>query len=180
MDKELLQIIKDCKKKKSKAQRKMYDRYASMVMAVCMRYMSDRERAQDMLQDSFVKLFDKIDKYDSTGNFDAWVRRLTANTCLDQLRKDKKQLMDVHIDDVQIDGKYSTILDKMGADDIMEVVMELPDGYRTVFNLYAVEGYSHKEIAEMMNISENTSKSQYSRAKKLLRDRLEELKIVEV
>ena len=180
MDKELLQLIEDCKKQKSKAQRKMYNKYASMVMAVCLRYMSDRQRAEDMLQDSFVKLFEKIDKYDSTGSFDAWVRRLTANTCLDQLRKDKKQLLDVHIDDVQITSKESTVLQQMNANDIMEIVRELPDGYRTVFNLYAVEGYPHKEIAEMLNISENTSKSQYSRAKKMLRDRLEELKIVEV
>jgi RNA polymerase sigma factor (sigma-70 family) len=180
MNKALNKDIEGCKKQESKSQLKLYNRYANTIMAVCYRYMGNDFKAQDMLQESFVKIFQKIEMYNSEGNFEAWIRRIAVNTCLDQLRKDKKERQNVQIEEELVGAIDSGILEEMAAEDIMDIVMEMPEGYRTVFNLYAVEGYSHKEIADKLNVSENTSKSQYSRAKKFLRDRLEELNIIDI
>merc|ERR1712113_772957 len=131
--------------------------------------MKNEAEAMDVMQDSFVKIFSKVIQYEPTGSFDGWIRRLTANTCLDQIRKNSKTKYDMDITDVNIPHYDSNVLDKLGAQDILNLLHEMPDGYRTVFNLYAVEGYTHKEIGQKLGISENTSKSQYSRAKSLLK-----------
>jgi RNA polymerase sigma-70 factor (ECF subfamily) len=133
-------------------------------------------RAQDVLQDTFVKIFAHIGNYKSEGAFEGWIKRIAVNTCLDQLRKDKKLLTDVSLDDVShklAHQDYSA--EKLMADDLLKLVQALPDGYRTVFNLFAIEGFSHQEIAQQLSISESTSKTQYLRARAYLKERIENI-----
>jgi len=143
---------------------------------VCLRYLKDQMRAQDVLQDTFVKIFAHIGNYKSEGAFEGWLKRIAVNTCLDQLRKDKKLLTDVSLDDVShklAHQDYSA--EKLMADDLLKLVQALPDGYRTVFNLFAIEGFSHQEIAQQLSISESTSKTQYLRARAYLKERIENI-----
>jgi RNA polymerase sigma-70 factor (ECF subfamily) len=138
--------------------------------------MKDQMRAQDVLQDAFVKIFTHIGNYKSEGAFEGWLKKIAVNTCLDQLRKDKKLLTDVSLDDVShklAHQDYS--VEKLMADDLLKLVQALPDGYRTVFNLFAIEGYSHQEISVQLGISESTSKTQYLRARAYLKDRIENI-----
>lgn len=174
MEEEIL--VKKCLKGDGRAQKKLFDMYAPKMMGVCLRYMKDIDKAEDALQDGFVKVFSKLNKYKGDGSLEGWIRRVIVNTCLDQLRKDQKFKANVSVDDygylVQND---EGIIDSMSEKDLLKLVERLPEGYRIVFNMFAIEGYSHKEIAEELNISENTSKSQYSRARAYLRNKLEEI-----
>jgi RNA polymerase sigma-70 factor (ECF subfamily) len=138
--------------------------------------MKDQMRAQDVLQDTFVKIFAHIGNYKSEGAFEGWLKKIAVNTCLDQLRKDKKLLTDVSLDDVSHKLAHQDyIVEKLMADDLLKLVQALPDGYRTVFNLFAIEGYSHQEISVQLGISESTSKTQYLRARAYLKDRIENI-----
>jgi RNA polymerase sigma factor (sigma-70 family) len=170
------ELILGCIAARPKAQKALFDIYAPKLYVVCLRYLKDQMRAQDVLQDTFVKIFANIGNYKSEGAFEGWLKRIAVNTCLDQLRKDKKLLTDVSIDDVS--HKLSTdsfSVEKLMADDLLKLVQALPDGYRTVFNLFAIEGYSHQEIAQQLGISESTSKTQYLRARAYLKDRIENI-----
>lgn len=168
-------LIGQCIDGNPKAQKKLFEKYAGKMMAVCLRYMRDQEAAEDMFQEGFVKVFAKLEHYNGNGSFEGWLRRVIVNTCLDQIRKDTKFKSNVSMDSVQnyiqFDGY---IVEKMSAEDLLKLVDEMPDGYRVVFNMFAIEGFSHKEIAEHLGVSENTSKSQYSRARAYLRTKLEE------
>jgi RNA polymerase sigma-70 factor (ECF subfamily) len=138
--------------------------------------MKEMPRAQDALQDAFVKIYAHLPSYKFEGVFEGWVKKITVNTCLDQLRKDKKLLSDISLDDVSFKIAHQDhSLEKLMADDLLRLVQSLPDGYRTVFNLFAIEGFSHQEIAKQLNISESTSKTQYLRARAYLKDRLEKI-----
>ncbi|MEY4486517.1 MAG: hypothetical protein RL440_1050 [Bacteroidota bacterium] len=170
------ELIQDCIAARPKAQKALFDIYAPKLYVVCLRYMKDQMRAQDVLQDTFVKIFAHIGNYKSEGAFEGWLKKIAVNTCLDQLRKDKKLLTDVSLDDVShklAHQDYSA--EKLMADDLLKLVQALPDGYRTVFNLFAIEGYSHQEIAQQLSISESTSKTQYLRARAYLKDRIENI-----
>jgi RNA polymerase sigma factor (sigma-70 family) len=170
------ELILGCIAARPKAQKALFDIYAPKLYVVCLRYLKDQMRAQDVLQDTYVKIFANIGNYKSEGAFEGWLKRIAVNTCLDQLRKDKKLLTDVSIDDVS--HKLSTdsfSVEKLMADDLLKLVQALPDGYRTVFNLFAIEGYSHQEIAQQLGISESTSKTQYLRARAYLKDRIENI-----
>lgn len=170
------ELIQDCIAARPKAQKALFDIYAPKLYVVCLRYMKDQMRAQDVLQDTFVKIFAHIGNYKSEGAFEGWLKKIAVNTCLDQLRKDKKLLTDVSLDDVShklAHQDYS--VEKLMADDLLKLVQALPDGYRTVFNLFAIEGYSHQEIAQQLSISESTSKTQYLRARAYLKDRIENI-----
>ena len=146
------------------------------MMGVCLRYMMNMEEAQDVLQDGFVKVFEKLGAYSGTGSFEGWVRRIFVNTALDAIRKNKNLKYQTQIDDVAFALKSNEyIFESLVAEDLMKVLQQLPLGYKTVFNLYAIEGYSHKEIAEKMNVTVSTSKSQFSRAKAMLRELITEL-----
>lgn len=170
------QLIKECVARNEKAQRLLYERFASKMMGVCLRYCRDKSEAKDILQEGFIKVFENIDSFKGTGSLEGWVRRVIVNKALDNIRKNKKMRHSVNVDDVSYQlPKHDHIEEKMMADDLLKLVQQLPDGFRTVFNLYAIEGYSHKEIADKLEISENTSKSQYSRARAHLRKMLEEL-----
>ena len=174
------QLVNECVSGKVSAQKTFYERFARKMMGVCLRYASSYEEAQDVLQDGFIKVFNNLDRYQNKGSLEGWVRRIMVNTSLDAYRKNKKHQQDVGMDQVEYLVEDKTyIIEDIQADDLLKLVQSIPEGYRVVFNLYAIEGYSHKEIAERLGVTESTSKSQYSRAKKLLRQMLIENNIVE-
>jgi RNA polymerase sigma-70 factor (ECF subfamily) len=151
-------------------QEELYRRFSPRMYAVCLRYAGNAEEAEDILQEGFIKVFKKLNSFRSEGSFEGWVRRIFVNTAIEHFRR-KRYLMPVtEKEENTIEGKYLSVLDDLAARDIMALVQDLSPGYRTVFNLYVVEGYTHKEIADMMGISEGTSKSQLSRAKVILQD----------
>ena len=169
-----IQLIKGCKENKPKAQKELYETYARKMMAVCLRYTNDRESAQDLLQDGFIKVFTAIGTYSGNGSFEGWMRKIFVNTALEYVRKNDilRETVDIDSPDTLKEPDYSA-LEKISADELMELVRELPTGFRTVFNMFAIEGYSHKEIGEALGINESTSRSQFTRAKKLLQKKLE-------
>jgi RNA polymerase sigma-70 factor (ECF subfamily) len=171
------QLIAGCKEGKAWAQKEIFERYASVMLSVCVRYVTDRETARDLLQDGFIKLYTKIDTYSGTGSFEGWIRRIFATTALEYLRQNDALNHGVDIEQYSnlITDTDPTILDNISANDLMECIARLPDGYRTVFNLYAIEGYSHAEIGEMLVISENTSRSQFMRARNILQKNVQSI-----
>ena len=151
-------------------QEELYRRFSPKMYAVCLRYASNADEAQDILQDGFIKVFKKLDSFRGDGSFEGWVRRIFVNTAIEHFRRKKYMQPVTEKEENTIEGKYVSVLDELAERDILELVTQLSPGYRTVFNMYVVEGYSHKEIGEMLGISEGTSKSQLSRAKAILQD----------
>lgn len=145
-------------------------------MGVCLRYVDDRETARDLLQDGFVKVFTGLDSYAGSGSFEGWMRRIFVNCALEYLRRSDvlREATDLENTAELIHPDSSAISD-LSAAELMRLVSELPTGFRTVFNMFAIEGYSHKEIGEMLGITESTSRSQYTRAKQLLQRRINAL-----
>lgn len=173
-----LALVKSCIEGDQRAQRKLFEMYAPKMMGVCLRYTKDVARAEDVMQDGFIKVFTKLTKYSGNGSLEGWVRRIMVNTALDHLRKENKFNANVSMDDVEYKVEFDgRILSSLMEEDLLKLIREMPDGYRTVFNMFAIEGFSHKEIAKELEISVNTSKSQHSRAKAFLRNKLEELEI---
>jgi RNA polymerase sigma-70 factor (ECF subfamily) len=171
------QLIKGCIKKDIRAQKQLYEKYAPLMMSVCMRYVKDREIAQNLLQDGFIKLFDKLHTYSGSGSFVGWMRKIFANTALEYLRHNDVLKYSIDVDTaVNIESGGESPIDKMSADELMNCIAELPLGFRTVFNMFAIEGYSHAEIAEQLGIQEGTSRSQYARARILLQQKILKLK----
>ena len=171
------QIIDGCAKHDKKAQQLLYDKYSRFLLGVCLRYASDKAEAEDILQDSFLKIFFNIKDYSGTGSFIGWLRKVTVNTAITNYHKNLKYRYHIEIEEfVSVEtGVESFEEDYFTSDELYRVLNDLPAGYRMVFNLYAVEGYKHKEIAKILGIDTNTSKSQYSRAKAAIRDKLEKL-----
>ncbi len=163
-------IIEKCKKNDRKAQEVLYKFYASKMFGVCLRYYSNVEVAQDILQDGFIKVFQNIGSYRNEGSIEGWIRRIMVNTALEYHRKNKEYL-EVEVEGIgQNQASYSHIPADYQL--LLNIVSTLPNQYRIVFNLYAIEGYSHKEIAEQLNITESTSKSNYSRARVILKEKI--------
>lgn len=168
-------IIKGCVEGKRLAQNELYKRFAGKMYAVCVRYSKDSTEAEDVLQDGFVKVFQNIQHFKSEGSFEGWVRRIMVNTALEKFRK-KNHLYPVgEIFEVAKDLKHEDVENNLHAEELMKIIQKLSPGYRMVFNLYAIEGYSHKEIGEQLGISEGTSKSQLARARAVLQDEVEKL-----
>jgi len=168
------ELVDACLEGNPSAQRSLYDRFSSKMYGVCLRYAKNEEEALDILQDGFVKVFQKLDKFKKEGSLEGWIRRVIVNTALDQIRKNKKEQGNVAIDKVEfMVSSNEYIIENLMAEDLLNILQQLPAGYRTVFNLFAIEGYSHKEIAEELGVTENTSKSQYSRAKSYMQKLLE-------
>jgi len=167
-------LIEDCKRNKASAQKRIYDLYAPRMLGICVRYVGNRDTACDVLQEGFIKLFTKIDSY-SEGSFYAWARRIFINTALEMLRQQDVLRFSTNIDDFNgvFEDNNASAIDKISEKDLMNYITELPEGYRTVFNLYAIEGYSHAKIGAMLKIEESTSRSQFSKARKLLREKIE-------
>ena len=175
------QIIQGCKDKDARAQKQLFEKYAGTMLGVCMRYMKAQQEAEDVLQDGFIKVFEKFDRFTGEGSLEGWIKRIMINTALDQLRKNKKTNYHLDVDEVGfMIPKEDMIIENLSAENLLKILDTIPEGYRVVFNLYAIEGYTHKEIGEQLGVSENTSKSQYSRAKAHLRKLLIDYNIVEV
>ncbi len=173
------ELVERCIKNDPIAQKLLYDTFSRKMMGVCLRYADNNDDAQDFLQDGFIKVFEKIDTYRGSGSFEGWIRKIMVNNILNTFRKTKKLKQNVNLDDVSyMLAEKTGTLDNISAKDILGIIQRLPTGFRTVFNLYAIEGYSHKEIAEELNISESTSKSQYSRARAHLQKIIIEEKVI--
>lgn len=175
MDEKL--IIDACVRGESWALKKVYEMYAPTMMSLCMRYAGNREVARDLLQDGFMKVFTHIHTYSYKGVFIGWVRRIFVTTSLEYLRKTDVLRSAVDITDYneQLKDIDVSVLDRLSEEDLMDCVRKLPAGYRTVFNMYAIEGYSHKEIAEVLGISVATSKTQFLRARAALQKSVKSL-----
>lgn len=173
------QIITGCMKNSRKAQKALYDKYASTMFAICLRYGSNRAEAEDMLQDGFVKIFLNISQYSGKGSFEGWIKRIIINNAISVHRKNLKHYYHQPFDDVNendIVEEEDLIEDELTYDELFSLINELPEGYKMVFNLHVIEGFKHKEIAEMLNIDQGTSKSQFSRARAFLKNKIKELK----
>ncbi|MBI4945500.1 MAG: sigma-70 family RNA polymerase sigma factor [Bacteroidetes bacterium] len=162
------ELIKHCTAGNRSYQELFYKKYASKMFGVCLGYANCRDDAKDILQDGFVKVFAALKNYNGSGSLEGWIRRIIVNTAIDYCRKALKDQKNIDVEnagDIQVEV---SVLEKIHAQELMELIHKLPEGARTIFNLYVVEGYSHGEIAEMLDISTGTSKSQFSRARTLL------------
>ena len=162
-------ILRGVRKKKREAQKALYDQYSGLFMAIAMRYLKDIHEAEDAVAEAFIKIFTKIKSFKGKGSFEGWMKRIVVNECLMVLRQKKKQHLYIPLEDVEIDIDPE-VLHKMSADEILDIIRELPEGYRTVFNLYEIEGLKHREVAEELGISIHTSKYQLIMAKRKLRE----------
>ena len=166
-------LVTECLNGNPKAQKALFDKFAPKMMTVCLRYMKNAEEAEDMLQDAMVKVFSYLNKYSHEGSFEGWIRRIVVNTCLDQIRKNSKLNEIQNIEDVEYRLSINDkIIENIAAQDLLNLIQKMPDGYRVVFNMFAIEGFSHQEIADSLGITESTSKSQYLRARAYLRERI--------
>ena len=157
----------------------MYDRLAPRMFPICIRYIGDRDQAADVLQDGFITLFTKMKDYKGEGSFEGWARRVFVTTALMALRKKDALMMSDELDTVRgMKAETVSQTQNIGYKELMKLVMTLPPGFRTVFNMYSIEGYSHKEIAEMLGISETTSRTQLSRARIWLQKKIKEIENV--
>ena len=168
-------LIAGCIKQKASAQSALFDKYSSRMLSLCRRYVKDVLEAEGVMITAFTKIFERIEQYTGEGNFEGWMKRIMVNEALMYLRKYKNMQLHIDIEEANHLPNFEVSTDHLEAADLMQMITELPVGYRTVFNLYAIEGYSHKEIAEQLKINENTSKSQLSRARVYLQKRLAEM-----
>lgn len=168
-------LIAGCIKQKASAQRALFDKYSGRMLSLCRRYVKDVLEAEGVMITAFTKIFERIEQYTGEGNFEGWMKRIMVNESLQYLRKHKNMQLDMDIEEAHHLPNYDAMEDHLQTEDLMQMIAELPVGYRTVFNLYAIEGFSHKEIAEQLKINENTSKSQLSRARVYLQKRLAEM-----
>ncbi|HVG12676.1 MAG TPA: RNA polymerase sigma factor [Flavisolibacter sp.] len=161
-------LIAGCIRGDRKMQYELYHRFGPKMFGVCLRYAGNTDEAEDVLQEGFIKIFKKIDSFRSEGSFEGWIRRIFVNTAIENFRR-KTYLQPIsEKEEVTVEGQYLSVLDDLAEKDIIRLVQQLSPGYRTVFNMYVVEGYTHKQIADILGISEGTSKSQLSRAKTIL------------
>ncbi len=168
-------IIQGCKKGKQRYQEELYHLLAPKMYGLCLKYANDRDDAKDIMQDGFIKVFGKIDQFGEKGSFEGWVRRIMINTALEKYRS---QVTMYSLDErmpLSDEGVQSTVIDNLSAEDLLGLIGQLTPKYRMVFNLYAIDGFSHKEIGEMLGISEGTSKSNLSRARVILQEKVREL-----
>lgn len=172
-------LIDECIKDSEDAQKELYQKYARRLYAVCNRYSANYQEAEDILQDSFIRIFDNLKSYRSQGSFEGWMKRITVNTALELLRK--KKISVVELDD---DANYpeiacdENILDALSSKEVIAAIQQLPEGYREVLNLFIVDGFSHKEISKMLGISEPNSKLRLNRARNMLKEKLNNVNIV--
>lgn len=170
MDKSLL---KECIAGQPKAQQRLYDLYAPKMYAICYRYAVDGYMAEEMMQEGFIKIYQSLSKFEQKGSFDGWMHRIMVNASLEFLRKDKKRHQQLSIDKQQLEQQDSSnTLDGMSVKEIISAIRSLPDGYREVINLYIIDGYNHKEIASMLEISEDNSKQRLKRGRAILQKKL--------
>jgi len=175
-------LIERSLKRDRTAQRDLFDMYSAKMLAVCNRYARHSAEAEDMFQEGFIKVFTNLSKYTGEGSFEGWIRRIMVNTSLKSVAKLSFKKESIGLEDYQDkDNKMAPqIFSKLSVDDLMTLVNDLPEGYRIVFNLYAIEGYAHKEIAEMLQIEVSTSRSQLVKARRMLQRKIEDLQKIAV
>jgi RNA polymerase sigma factor (sigma-70 family) len=169
------EIVERCKKNDRNAQKELYDVYSPVLFGICIRYSKSTQEAEDILQDGFIKILTKIKYFKGEGSFEGWMKKIIVNTAISHFHKNKKfnefqdidRIKEAEIENEKYDGQEFT------QEELLNVINKMPEGYKVIFNLYAIEGFKHKEIAELLNITESTSKSQYSRAKEKIRQELE-------
>lgn len=171
---DLKELINDCKNNNRKAQEQLYRLYSGKLFAVCLKYSRNYAEAQDNLQDGFLIIFQKIGQYSFKGSFDGWLKRVMINNVLQQYRQ--QTFLSLVNEDIAEDYEIELDDDDISLDYLLKIIQELPDRYRLVFNLYVIDGYSHAEIAEMLNINIGTSKSNLARGRMILKDKIEQLK----
>ena len=170
------ELIKGLQKGDSKAQKFVYEKYAAIMLGICIRYLKNQMDAEEIMLNGFVRIFQNISQFEHKGSFEGWMKRIVINEALGFLRKKEPLHLAIEKEHIQVAAEANAETD-LAVEDLLNLLHELPAGYRTVFNLYAIEGYSHKEIAEMLEITEGTSKSQLSKARALLQKRLTGLEI---
>ena len=166
----LLTLVAQCIDNQPKAQKALFELLAPKMYSICLRYAKDQDEAKDILQESFIKVFNNLSRFENKGSFEGWVKRIFINTSIEFYRRNRKQDIVDNLDNVQEKPIESQTIALLKAADLMKLVDRLPKGYRTVFNLFVVEGFSHDEIANMLGISENTSKSQLHKARLYLQE----------
>jgi len=169
------QLIAALKRGESRAHKLVYERFSGKMLAVCTRYCTNRDDAEEVMLDGFMRVFEKVSQFREDGSFEGWVRRVMVTESLMFLRKNKQLRQEVALDDTLIEPDYDWADAALNENDLLRLIGQLPEGYRSIFNLYAIEGYSHTEIADLLGISEGTSKSQLSRARALLQSSLKKL-----
>ncbi|MBB6001762.1 sigma-70 family RNA polymerase sigma factor [Arcicella rosea] len=163
-------LVKACQKGDPKAQRRVYEKYSPKMLGICFRYVHDEFEAEEIMIEGFVKVFDKINSFKLEGSFEGWIRRIMVNESLMYLRSNKKTQFEVSYDQILYEPEPEQFKTDLETKDLLKLIEKLPTGYRTVFNLYAIEGFSHAEIANQLGITESTSKSQLSRARVILQN----------
>lgn len=169
------ELIDGCRKQNSKAQKALYEKYSGKMLGVVCRYINDRNEAEEIMLGGIMKVLDKIGQFKDEGSFEGWIRRIMVNEALGYLRKNKYMYAEVDIEKIDREPDYAQLDTQLEAEDLMNLINDMPVGYRTVFNLYAIEGYSHAEIGDQLGINVNTSKSQLSRARQMLQKKLAEI-----
>ncbi len=167
-------LIQGCLKGDRTAQRHLYETYSGKFLAICIRYLKDREHAEDVMIEGFMKIFEKMPQYQAKGSFEGWMKRIIVTQALMTLRSNRHLMMEVNLENESHFEDHNYELNHLEAEDLMKMVESLPVGYRTVFNLFAIEGYSHQEISDLLGITESTSKSQLNRARNTLKGKLVE------
>jgi RNA polymerase sigma factor (sigma-70 family) len=170
------ELIRGCLKKIAGHQRSLFEKYAGRMMTVCRRYSCDHKEAEDMLQESFIRIFASIDQYRFEGSLEGWIRRIVIHTAIRMIQRKKVHFADLAEDLQDTHVVEAEALTNLSAEELLDLISKLPDGYRTVFNLYVIEGYDHKEIAAMLEITPATSRSQLLKARLLLQTRINKLK----
>ena len=173
------ELISRCGDNDRRAQRLLYDRFAPLLMAVCRRYVGPAQ-AEDVMQDSFVRVFQYLAQYRNEGSFEGWIRRVCVNTCIRHLEKAKRLTVDYYGDGIPEHAVEPDVISRMSADELIKVIDSIPDGYKTVFNLSVIEGFPHKEIAQLLGIEESSSRSQLTKARKYIQRSLEATLKVEI
>ena len=161
-------LIRKCQQKSRKAFEELYRKFSPFVYGICLRYAKNRDEAQDILQDCFIKVMDRIEDYRFEGSFEGWLQRMAVNESLNYLRLGRSSFSEMDEDDADAEDVSADIVSNMTAQQLLGEIGKMPDGYRTIFNMYVVEGYQHNEIAEILNITESTSRSQLKKAREYL------------
>lgn len=169
------EIIQGCIEKDKHCQEELFKRYSGKMLALCMRYTRHHLEAEDILQDGFIKVFNKLHTFQGRGSFEGWIRRIMVNTAIKNYRKLGFKLEQIGLEGSHEGSTKPTVYGEMTEKELINVINTLPDGYRMVFNLYAIEGYKHQEIAKMLNIQESTSRSQLVKARRMLQKKLEKI-----
>ena len=166
-------LIQGCIRKNTTAQHTLFEKYAGILMTICRRYAGNQQEAEDMLQEAFINIFNHVNQFKSAGSFEGWLKRITVNAAIKILQRRKIKVTGITSDHDELISPDSDIFSDFGAEDLLKLISQLPDGYRVIFNLYAIEGYSHDEIAGLLKIKAATSRSQLSKARAILKYKID-------